>query len=787
MLAQTKTQRNPDFYAPTWLKEQPVWLLYKLKHNGATKPRKIPYYANGQPRKGDLDTPEDRDQLVAFDEAWNVLQNDPRGFSGVAIALGPLDDGTYLQGVDLDAIEENPELAAIQPPRGAWAEPSPSGKGLHIVGKGKVFNAMGSNGTGVEAYATGRFFTVTGKGSGNGRRCLSTLIKKKLLPIHGGDWEKTQRESNTLTFETKEQAEEVLDDLANALEYIPNNNDRHRWIKVGMIFRFTGLAAEDVGVSDASERCYDMWDEWSQFVDNYDPNDQMDKWQTFKPQGRVTPATLFQWAQDAGWDNPRAGSTLPIEKVFDKLPEEEPAPELPPKTEEELQQIDALIERLPAVQRAVAHQLQKVTKYPLKTLSLFGSFAVVQILGNRHFYLADDDPVFLNMNYAFIANAGAGKNAIIKVLTHYCDELGIYYSNNFASMAGLEEALLANDGLVIGLLDEYNPVQHMQNEVTLLNNALFDRVGTLHWQRGIKETAKDRKKVHHPFNVMVSCSTHSTQFGQDPQAAYLQASGGKLRRTMFVLCNEKRVRNRQSSAAWIHKDVKTWHDSLVKQWRKQLPTDLSFDDDDDYTQEIKSRPHIGVGMTAEADEYNERKIAWYDAQMNRGMLDETVETMYAGVGYLAIKMALTLRICKTKRLRNTDISIGIEEMQLAWDIVEFYVKTMAKPLSESISMNRVSGDSRRILDKIKHIVEEKEYYLTNVKKYDRPLYKKYLKEKNMVSAAYVRMVLAGKVYNYSLAEEELVHSDQVRLVKVENKDVGKRKSEQGAKFYKLVV
>ena len=133
------------------LKPLPIWLNHADKK---------PFYADGEPRGGAaLDSPADRARLVDYDTAVVAAKRSGRY---LGIALGPIGDGRYVQGIDLDHVDEHPEVAALVDSLPGYVERSPSGKGYHAVGIGKAFPTLGANGTGVEAYCGKRFFTFTG-------------------------------------------------------------------------------------------------------------------------------------------------------------------------------------------------------------------------------------------------------------------------------------------------------------------------------------------------------------------------------------------------------------------------------------------------------------------------------------------------------------------------------------------------------------------------------------------------------------------------------------------------
>jgi primase-polymerase (primpol)-like protein len=136
------------------------WLLWKLipENDKNKKPRKVPYYANGQPRRGNLDSPEDLSFLVSFEEAQSALGSGK--YTGLGFALGSDGHNGYWQGIDLDAISDKPKLQELKSFLPGYVEISPSGNGVHAIGYGRQFKSMGSNKSGIEAYCSGRYETI---------------------------------------------------------------------------------------------------------------------------------------------------------------------------------------------------------------------------------------------------------------------------------------------------------------------------------------------------------------------------------------------------------------------------------------------------------------------------------------------------------------------------------------------------------------------------------------------------------------------------------------------------
>ena len=158
------------------------WLLWKSEPvPGGGKPRKVPYYANGN-RRGATDTPEDRARLVSYDEAQQVLANGG-GYTGLGFALGPDEHGGHWQGIDLDGIKAH-GLGPLVRELPGYVEESPSGEGVHAIGYGEALPALGANASGVEVYAAGRFFTFTGQHVADRGLCDLSPVYPKLKAIH---------------------------------------------------------------------------------------------------------------------------------------------------------------------------------------------------------------------------------------------------------------------------------------------------------------------------------------------------------------------------------------------------------------------------------------------------------------------------------------------------------------------------------------------------------------------------------------------------------------------------
>jgi hypothetical protein len=138
---------------PQMLFNAPIWLLHRQKQ---------PFYADGTPRRGTLDSPEDRARLVTYWKARAAMLI--HDVDGVGVALGKV-PGTDINlcGIDLDNCFTEGKLQdhaqQLLSAANSYVERSPSGNGLHIIGIGEIGTTAKA---GLEIYSGKRYFTVTG-------------------------------------------------------------------------------------------------------------------------------------------------------------------------------------------------------------------------------------------------------------------------------------------------------------------------------------------------------------------------------------------------------------------------------------------------------------------------------------------------------------------------------------------------------------------------------------------------------------------------------------------------
>ena len=313
---------------PLALQQARRWLHWaaepRTRRDGTTVLAKVPYYATGGRRYGDLES--DAARLVTYAEARIALGLYGAARAGLGFALGQ-----GWQGIDLDKINDRPTLAALVHELPSYVETSPSGTGVHAIGQGAAFATLGSNASGIEAYSTGRFFTFTGQRV-NGSDSLVDLapfVAARLAPIHA-----TGRRAPGALLERPvidAVGDRTIDELADALRFL-DADDRDTWVGVGQELVSLG----EVG--------YRLWAAWSGTASRFPGGDDLERWATFKGD-RTGYAAVFVRAEAQGWKNPRrldaaaifAGSTfagpLPMSEEYPADPRDmapASAPTVPP-------------------------------------------------------------------------------------------------------------------------------------------------------------------------------------------------------------------------------------------------------------------------------------------------------------------------------------------------------------------------------------------------------------------------------------------------------------------------
>jgi hypothetical protein len=137
---------------PFEMRHYPQWIVWKFEDVN-NKKTKVPYNIKGY--RASVTNPQ---SWNSFDEVTQAVNN---GFDGIGFVLTENDPYAF---IDLDHTEDQEEFSKQQTIYtnfiDTYAELSPSGKGLHIIMKGRL--PQGRRRGSVEIYSSQRFMTMTG-------------------------------------------------------------------------------------------------------------------------------------------------------------------------------------------------------------------------------------------------------------------------------------------------------------------------------------------------------------------------------------------------------------------------------------------------------------------------------------------------------------------------------------------------------------------------------------------------------------------------------------------------
>lgn len=283
---------------PDDIKALRSWLVWRYEqHPGEPKPRKVPYYATGARRQGKQGVPEDRAQLVTFDEAQAASAD---GYSGVGLAM-LADNGLVALDFDgcIDAegrIDPTVERLVV----GTYAERSPSGRGVRALMRGALKDRKDRD-AGFEVFHGSGFVTITGdllpdcELLGADVAPLSDAVRAHYAARFGRPAESAEPQDQARMGLSEGRLRDMLSRLDPSCGYEP-------WLKAGMALHHES-GGQPYGLA--------LWDEWSAKSEKYPGREAIDaKWDSF---GRARDTVVT-----AGWLMREAGGPLATADDFDE-------------------------------------------------------------------------------------------------------------------------------------------------------------------------------------------------------------------------------------------------------------------------------------------------------------------------------------------------------------------------------------------------------------------------------------------------------------------------------------
>ena len=256
-----------------------MWSFVEVGDGDNKRWAKMPLQITG--RSASSTNPATWTEFLAVEQAYNTDK-----FDGIGFVFSEDDN---LVGIDLDDCYTaeagfiNAAMQQLSSQTNGYMEVSPSGTGVKIFTRSDKFASHADHSIGFEAYATGRFFTVTGHHlSGTipeEPQDLTSIIPARTMRSTGdlfGDYQAPVEGYDITRVES-----EILANLDPECGY-------HEWLKVGAILhhQFQG----DVEACEA-------WDRWSATGASYTATGDYsceNKWRTFKGSGATLRSLIFQ-------------------------------------------------------------------------------------------------------------------------------------------------------------------------------------------------------------------------------------------------------------------------------------------------------------------------------------------------------------------------------------------------------------------------------------------------------------------------------------------------------------
>jgi KaiC/GvpD/RAD55 family RecA-like ATPase len=312
-LSDTAHLRNPP---PLEMRELRGWLVWRfIQEHGEPKPRKVPFYVRGRAR-GKQGTPEDRAELVTFEEAQAACT---RGnFDGVGFCPMP-EWGIAALDFDNCVVDGKVHADVERLVAGTYAELSPSGRGVRAFVRGDLGNRKEHGEPfGFETFSSKGYVTFTGRplpitGLLECEGAIAPASAEQLAYCE-------QRFGGRSVDSTPASAVATVGlsaaQIQAALAALDPDCGYDEWLRVGM-----ALHHETGGEG------FELWDDWSSRGSKYPGRDLLErKWEGFGRGGQrpTTAHALVRMANEAGAQIEIA--QLEAADDFDVIPHQAPRP-----------------------------------------------------------------------------------------------------------------------------------------------------------------------------------------------------------------------------------------------------------------------------------------------------------------------------------------------------------------------------------------------------------------------------------------------------------------------------
>lgn len=182
---------------------------------------------------------------------------------------------------------------------GTYAELSPSGTGVRVIGQGTLEHAI--SGKMLQGWSTGRYVTITGHHVDGTPADILPIDPARLAQVCAHFAPEAQAKPGNASSGPMIDQAQVLE-IRQALGFIDPDESYDVWVRCGMALAATG-----------APNAFGLWNEWSIQGGKYNAREMRAKWASFRGD-KIQLASLFKLAQDRGWVNPASREALAFEK-----------------------------------------------------------------------------------------------------------------------------------------------------------------------------------------------------------------------------------------------------------------------------------------------------------------------------------------------------------------------------------------------------------------------------------------------------------------------------------------
>jgi len=283
---------------PFALKAIDQWVTWRAepKANGDGM-SKVPYQVNGAHASStNSATWTDYATVIAA-----VLEDELPSFSGPGFAV-QMSNGLAI--LDFDHVRNaltgiiDPDVLKAVLYLNTYAEVSPSGTGIRVVGHGTLDRAV--SGKTLQGWSDGRYVTITGHRLEGAPADVRPIDPERLAQVCAHYAPATPATLVQTPSGPMLDQSQVLE-IRQALGFIEPDESYDTWRTCGMALAATG-----------APNAFGLWNEWSLQGAKYNAREMRAKWASFRGD-KIQLPTLFKLAQDRGWVNSSSRAAMAFE------------------------------------------------------------------------------------------------------------------------------------------------------------------------------------------------------------------------------------------------------------------------------------------------------------------------------------------------------------------------------------------------------------------------------------------------------------------------------------------